>query len=491
MNRRERRSQDPAIQERKEKHTQASVLGDIVGGAGTSVGKGESGGWGIGSPNAKPATGQQPYVNPFIIPKAAGLTITSQTFPSNYYVEWNLSTWRAACDQVINQGYAYSYATLVTWVFQSSPFVQSLFRALGAALGRIPFFIVDKKGNKLEDWTQELCNKPWQKELDKEILFSHFWGFTGLNFDPIEGRVYKYPMQEIDPINQLLKQSTFSFYDGVRFKDYANLLFVQPSTAQESFLGWMQPITRSFIQMNMNKNSWVNAGRRLAFPMLAIGYPQADQGNDPTTGLPINPYKNQAEAIAANIDPSKAFVFPYTIDEKGNIVKSIQVDFEKPGTGAKAHDIFVDFNESEKNEIREMILGGDLTGNAGKNGSRSLGEVQERKLETVVEDLVEWILAYKNAEQLPKLLSYYKNAPDGIRFEINRAKQMPIDDIVKMSSVVTQNGKRLTDAFFEANGLVKDFIEDVPVPAPKGGNIDDTEFAAAIPSRSFLSKKKS
>jgi hypothetical protein len=94
MSRKERRANDPNIQAKKEQfEKQASPLGDIPSMTGSVWDKGgQGGGWGLGNPNAKPATGQQPAVNPFMIPKAAGLTITSQTYPNNYYVEWNLSS---------------------------------------------------------------------------------------------------------------------------------------------------------------------------------------------------------------------------------------------------------------------------------------------------------------------------------------------------------------------------------------------------------------
>lgn len=504
MNRRDRRANNPEVQKRKEEFQQnaSGVLGDIPSMTGSVWDKGgQGGGWGLGNPNAKPATGQQPSVNPFMIPKAAGLTITSQTYPNNYYVEWNLSTWRAVCDQVVKMGYTYPYATLVSWVYECSPFVQSLFRALGSAIGRVPFVIKDRKGNILEDWTKELCKKPYQKEMDKEILFSHFWGFTGLNFDPIKGKVYKYPIQDIDPINRMLRNNTFAFYNGAKFDDYANLLYIQPSCSQESFLGWMQAIARSFIQMNLNKNSWVGAGKRLAFPMLAVGYPQGDGAMDPETLETINPYKLQAENIATNIDPSKGIVFPYTLDPKGNIIRSIEVEFEKPGTSASAHNIFKDFNESEKDEIREMILGGTLTASAGAVGSRALGEVQERKFESVVDDLLDWIIAFKNDEQLPKLLQYYKNAPDGISFDIDRTKEWTLEEMKSLSEVVTANGKRLSSQFFEAAGIPPEFLEDAPVPAPALGSSesadsnlsaydDSIEFAIAQPKRSLFGIKK-
>lgn len=497
MSRRDRRAQDPEVQARKEQFEKnSSVLGDIPSMTGGVWDKGQGGGWGLGNPDAKPATGSAPAVNPFMIPKAAGLTITSQTYPNNYYVEWNLSTWRAVCDQVVKMGYTYPYATLVSWVYECSPFVQSLFRALGAAMGKVPFVIKDRKGNVLEDWTKELCKKQYQRDIDKELLYSHFWGFTGLNFDPIEGKVFKYPMQDIDPINRMLRQNTFAFYDGAKFDEYDNLIYIQPSSSVESFLGWMQPIARQFILMNQNDTSWVGAGRRLAFPMLAVGYPQADGAFDTETQEIINPYRVQAENIAQNIDPSKGIVFPYTIDPKGNIVKSIEIEFEKPGTSASMHNIFKDFNQEKKDEIREMIFGSTLTSTSGAVGSRALGEVHERKFESVIDDLLDDIIAFKNDVVLPKLLKYYKNAPDGIQYDVNRTKEWTLEEMKLLSDITTQNGKRLSTQFFVDNGVAADYIEDAPAPPAlsSGANFsageEHAEYEIVQPKRSLLGVKK-
>lgn len=497
MNRQERRAH---LQREAEKHEAGSSLGDIIGAQGaTGPAPGGGGGWGLGEKGAVPATGSQPQVNPFILPKPAGLTVTSQTFPSNYYVEWNLSTWRAACDQCTRMGYPLSYATLVSWVYECSPFVQSLFTALATPLDSTPFFIVDKNGKKLDDWTEELCNKPWLMELRQEILFSQFWGFTGLNFDPVNGQVYKYPMQQLDPINRMLRQSTFNFGDGVRFDEWDNMMFVQPSSNQERMLGLMQAIARSFIQINLNKQSWLAAGRRLAFPLLTIGYPQDDQSMDPN-GIALNPYRIQAESIAANIDPTKGIVYPYTKDARGEIQKSIEVTFEKTGTGAKAHDLYNDFNEAEKNEIREMILGGTLTADVGNSGSRALGEVQERKFDTMVSSKIEFVLATLNQSFLHKILKYYTNAPEGIRYDISRAKPMTLKDMSTLSEVVTQNGLRLNKNFFETNGIAGDFLDDAPAPAamppqqagkmPKNTNMDKDHNSADEDEREYFRSEK-
>ena len=487
MSRRERRNNDPKIIEKREQFG-SNILPSPLSG---SKSGGNGGGWGQGTPGAKPATGQTPDVNPFIIPKAAGLNVFSQTYPSNYFVEWNLSTWRYACDQCMKMGYTLSYATLVSWAYECSPFIRSLFEALGSALERIPVYIEDKKGNRLDDWSNELCNSTWTIQLRKEILFAYFWGFTGINFDPINKKVYKFPMQDIDPINRMLRSSTFSFGDGMLFEDHDNLIFIQPSSSYEAFLGWMQPITRSFIQMNVNKNNWIAAGKRLAFPVLTIGYPQADGAVNPVTGESINPYKIQAEEIAENIDPSQALTYPYTKDISGNIQKAIEIGFEQPRSSSSMHKIYQEFNTEEKNEIREMILGGTLTGDAGKAGSRALGEVQERKFDSVVESKMEFVLSVLNGEFLNKITKFYKNFPVGASFKFNSTKTLSVPEILQLSQAMTLSGKRLTEDFYEANGIAKEFIEDIPA-----GVIEPDEEKApatihmAIPRKTLFSSKK-
>jgi len=440
------------------------VSGIVDGGPG----KGGGGGWGLpGDAKADTATGQQPAVNPFVLPKASGINQVSQVFPTNFYIEWTLSGWRNACDTAMNMGYALNYATLVMWAFECSPFIQSLFTKWGDAIDGTQFFVVDSKGNQLPDFTEELCNKPWQIQLRREILFSFFWGFSGVNFDPISEKIYKYPMQNLDPINRLLRENTFSFYDGVKFSDVDNLLFIQPSSSYESFLGLMQPITRSFIMMNMSTINWLQAGLRLAFPILALGYPQADSAID-ANGNQINPLKTQAEYIAANIDPSKALTYPYTIKPDGSIQKSIEIDFEKTGTGANLFKIYSEFNDDFKNEIRELVLGGTLssTGSKSGSGSRSLGEVHERMFKAVIKSKIEYVLSVLNSDFKNKISKFYKNLPKDWKFEVNRADQLTLEEMTDLSAVLTQNGKRLTDTFFESNGINVDFFEDAPVVAP-------------------------
>jgi len=450
------------------------------------------GGYGQGNVNSKPATGTHPGVNPFMMPKASGLTQISQMFPNNYYIEWDLSSWRAACDQAIKMGFPISYSTLVSWVYESSPFVQSLFNALGDGLTQIPVFVTDMKGNRMDDITSEICSQRWFVELRKEILFAKFWGFTGINFDPLNNKIYKYPMQQLDPINRLLKQSTYNFSDGVDFFKTPNLLFVQPSTNYESFLGWMQPITRMFIQQNLNSMNWIQAGKRLAFPLLTIQYPAVDGAVNNENDM-INPYRLEAENYAANMDPSKTLLTPYVTDQNGNIQTSLIVDSKDTNAKQGAHKIYQEFNADGKNEVREMILGGTLTGDAGKFGTKGLGGVHMDKLETVIRARNEEVLAVLNdtADFARKLPMFYKDFPKEFKFDINRTKEFDIEEISALSKSATENKLQLTAKFFIKYGLDAEDIQEAPEPVKIP--VNDTEslsVSIAKPNRSVFDALK-
>ena len=480
MNRKERRALNPEIRTKRELFK-------------ANIGSG----YGIGNPKAISAGGQIPSVNPFYQPKQVGIDIYSQFFPPSYFVEWDFTLHRKATDQAMLMGYMSMYATLVTWTYQNSAFVRGLMRKYETIITKNPIYIVDKNGNKLDDWSMEITQTTWFVSLCKEILLSRFWGPTGLNFNPLTKTLYKYPQQQLDPINRMLRSSTYNFTDGTNFADNVNLLYVQPSSTQEEFLGYMQTISRDFIAMNLNNNNWLQGGTRLAFPILAIGYPQndgaimTDEGGNiilDTNGNPIkaNPFKREAEQLAMNIDPSKAFTYPYTLDEKGQMIKSIDVDFKTPG-GGRAYTVFHDFNEDRRNEIREWILGSDIIGhNPTKGGTRSLGQVHLLSWEDIQSECLEFVLNVLNDENdfYKKLKSFYKNFPEGSRLEINRVREMQIADVEAYSNILVQNGRRFTDEFFVSQGLNKEFFEDTPM-TDQGAN------AKLIPEKNNNSSKPS
>jgi hypothetical protein len=468
-----RRSGNPVVMTRKQDYLAGVKTGNIrntpaaSGGPMSTSPRGATrpgaSGWGVGSPGAKPAMGDTPAVNPWQMPKPTGLTHTSQTYAPNYYVEWNFSTWRAVVDQCRNYGYTMPFATMVTWVYQCSPFIRSLFNTSKAWIDNIPFFCEDGKGNQYPEWTAALVGERYQRKIIQQFLLANAWGFTGINFDPWAKKMLKYPMQDVDPINGLLRQSTWNFTNGLFFNTIPNMILIQPDPSSEGFCGDMEPISRSFIAMNLNKSSWLNAGLRLAMPIITAGYPQDDARLN-ELGQEMNPFKIQADDILRNIKPGEGVSYPYIINDKQEVQKSIMIEFEKPGTGGKAHDIFSDFNEAEKNEIREMWLGGTLTADVGDRGSRALGEVQERKFEMFMKGPVEDVIDGLNTQYVPKMRSFFHNMPGDLVINIDRTRQKSADEIVMLSNVMNQNGLKLNKKFFVSNGLPEEFIEDA-VPA--------------------------
>lgn len=448
----------------------------------TGNGKG-GGGFGTVQPGTRTATGS-PIVNPFFIPKQSGLNVGSWVYPSQYLVPWDTTRVRLACDQVTKMGYTQDYATLTSWVYEKSAFVQSLFLKLGAAMDRVPFYIVDKKGEEIPGLTDALCNQQWQIQLRREILYAHFWGFTMLNFDPVEGECYKYPMQQIDPINRMLKANTFAFYDGAMADDYPNLLYIQPSNNYEAFCGWMQPIAFAFVEMNENNDNQLAAGRRAAYSSTVVYYPQDDGSVDPVTNLPRNDYKQQAIDISTNMNPKVGLVAPYVLNDKNEMQKSIVLESEKNGNSAQAYKIYSDLNERYEGHIQTLIFGRSLTGGSGgKSGNRALGEVEERAMDDRVAELMPFILSTLNNKFKTKISQLYDGLPNinNWDYSYNHAKQLTIADIQVLGATFNANGYKLTPKFFEEQGgMSPDFFEPMPQPETDTLVKPDATFQMAV-----------
>ena len=473
MNRKERRNNDPSILHKR-----------------IAFASQNSGGYGLPNSNAKPTSGQQPTVNPFIIPKQTGITHFSQTFPNQYMVEWDLSTWRAACDQATKCGYPVSYAVLVNWCYECSSFVQSLFQGVEIGISDIPITMMDSKGNIIDEWKKEISDKKWFRDLLKEVLFANFWGFTGLNFDPISEKVYKYPMQDIDPINRMIRQSTYNFWNGLYFSDYSNLLYVQPNSG-ELFLGYMQSITRSFIQMNLNNNNWIAAGKRIAFPLMTVGYPQ---DNNITEGGELsNASRAEAEAVIRTADPTNGLVYPYTRNPDGSINKVLELNFEGGKSGNGMWRLYSEFNAAQKDDILSRVFTSTLTSNVNDKGTYALGKIHMDKYQMSIRYLVDNAISELNGEFMRKLPAFYKKFPKDINLSINKAKEWTLEELQILAPIVQASGKKFTDTFFEQIGLTPDEIEDAPETKISESNLPpepDTELASKSEKRTLLGTKK-
>jgi hypothetical protein len=459
--RQERRTNDPLVQSKAELFKAITDSVTLASQQGT--------GYGIGNSNAKIARGTIPAVNPFMQPKDTGLTSISRSFLNNYFTDWDRTRWRYACEMARGSGYATEYNLLVNWTFESSAFIQSLFRAMAISSSKIPVIFKDDKGNDADDLNTEIVNKKWFKDLLLEAIYSHFWGYSGVNIDPFNNKIFKYQLQQIDPINEMLKENTYGFYDGVLIKDNINLLFFQPSKSYETFLGWMQPITRWFIDENINDNNWLAAGRTLGFPQKKIGFSQDDAQTD-TNGNVVNASQIQAWEIAKNIDAEHALVLPFTYDLNGKPIYHVDVSaVDMGGVGAgQRHKIFTDFSESKKNEIRELINQGTLTSSSGKVGSQSLGKVHQDMQENALLFTIESAISMLNLDFLRKLKILYKGFPDNVSLCINKAKEFDIEELTAWSNIAKNSGKKFSMRFFEKSGFSEEDLEDMPVQSGGG-----------------------
>ena len=418
--------------------------------------KGNTGsGFGLGNGNITAIKGNSPTANPFMQPKMMGLNVGSKFYFPNYYQTWDISAWRLACDQAINMAFPSSYGTMIEWVESSSPFIKSLKREIKISTSKVPIYLLDENGVKDEIWTKEICEKKWFRKLRQIINLMHFDGFGAVNFDPIGNQIFKYPIQNIDYINQAVKRSTYEPMAVENCKENENLLFIQHSNDYTDLLGWMQPISRAFIEMNQNSSNWLMAGKRFSNPIPVVYYPQSDVSSNWNGSEAVNTYREEAELILRNFDPSNGLTAPYTLDNQGKMVKALDLDFISPKSGGSAYKVYEDFNEIRKNEIREMIMLSTLTSSGGLHGTKGLGEVHERKFEDVIIDIISDELDILNDETdfLKKVRSFYKNMPENLHFGIDKAKQWEITEVIQISNLVNQNGYQLKPEFFTELGL--------------------------------------
>ena len=398
-----------------------------------------------------------------------------QTYPMTRYIDYTERDWRIASDRLINNGQGQMWDTIVTWMLSSSSFVQTLVERRLTPILSTRFVLVDKDGEVDEELTESI-NKRWFKSWIESAAMAIFQGYSAGVFDPKMNKTERYPIAVIDPFNRALKHNPFELNGQERFADYSNLFYVQYSSQHQTMLGLFQPLVKEYIGISITLRNWLASGTRQAFPMTQVGYKSAVVTNQVTNEQDeeelqqVNQNKATAEYIADNIDPTVAIVTPFSIDDKGNQVYDVDVRQTEHHSSDNAYKTYADYiNEAEIRMIN-LVLGSQLTMKEGT--SRALGEVHERVSKTYAERDVEWMLDILNNELKPKL-----NIPEDHYFSQDSTTALTLDDAQKLSTIVNENGKQLTQDFFTQIGLPDNFYEDkvgLPVP-PVAVKDNDTD----------------
>jgi SPP1 gp7 family putative phage head morphogenesis protein len=391
-----------------------------------------------------------------------------QTYPMTRYLDYTEADWRTASDRLINTGMGQDWDTMVTWMLSSSTLIQTLIDRRLNPVRAVKFTVVDEYGDVNEEWT-EAINKEWFKQFVDAAMMAVFQGYSAGVFSPEKNKLERYPIALIDPFNKALKHTPYDTNGHERFEDYSNLFYVEYSSQHQTMLGLFQPISKEYIGIAITLRNWLASGTRHAFPVTQVGYNgdatilQTITNPDGTQEqVQTNQNKEVAQYISRNIDPTVAITTPFHLGNDNKPVYDVEVKQTEHTSTDKAYETYSSYIDKAERRIINLVLGATLTMTEGN--SRALGEVHERITSQYTEKDIQWIIGILNNVLKPKI-----NLPEGLSFSYDNTQSLTVDDAKKISDVVNQNGRQLSQDFFTQIGIPENLIEEksmggIPTP---------------------------
>lgn len=256
---------------------------------------------------------------------------------------------------------------------------------------------------------------PWFKELRKDLIMSHFWGFTLVQFYLDEDGNIRYDLinrKHYDPIHRKLLKYQGSI-DGISIDEFPNTMFV----GSERKLGIFAELLPAVLYKRGNMADWARFANIFGMPIREYTY---DAGDEDARARLIADARRQG-SNAVYIHPKDSEL---TLIEASN----------KTGSS----ELYRTFAEYWDAKMSIRVLGNTLTTDAKENGTQSLGTVHKEEEDEMNADDCDFLLDILNYNMRPVFQNLGFNV-DGGEFvyarhdKINPSQQ--IDIVQKLSSM--------------------------------------------------------
>ena len=256
---------------------------------------------------------------------------------------------------------------------------------------------------------------PWFKELRKDLIMSHFWGFTLVQFYLDEDGNIRYDLinrKHYDPIHRKLLKYQGAI-DGISIDEFPNTMFV----GSERKLGIFAELLPAVLYKRGNMADWARFANIFGMPIREYTY---DAGDEDARARLIADARRQG-SNAVYIHPKDSEL---TLIEASN----------KTGSS----ELYRTFAEYWDAKISIRVLGNTLTTDAKENGTQSLGTVHKEEEDEMNADDCDFLLDILNYNMRPVFQNLGFNV-DGGEFvyarhdKINPSQQ--IDIVQKLSSM--------------------------------------------------------
>lgn len=272
-----------------------------------------------------------------------------------------------------------------------------------------------RRNDQPDDVINAQLRSPWFKELRKDLIMSHFWGFTLVQFYLDEDGNIRYDLinrKHYDPIHRKLLKYQGAI-DGISIDEFPNTMFV----GSERKLGIFAELLPAVLYKRGNMADWARFANIFGMPIREYTY---DAGDEEARVRLIADARRQG-SNAVYIHPKDSEL---TLREASN----------KTGSS----ELYRTFAEYWDSKMSIRVLGNTLTTDARENGTQSLGTVHKQEEDEMNADDCGFLLDILNYNMRPVFQNLCFNV-DGGEFvyakhdKINPSQQ--IDIVQKLSSM--------------------------------------------------------
>lgn len=272
-----------------------------------------------------------------------------------------------------------------------------------------------RRNDQPDDVINAQLRSPWFKELRKDLIMSHFWGFTLVQFYLDEDGNIRYDLinrKHYDPIHRKLLKYQGAI-DGISIDEFPNTMFV----GSERKLGIFAELLPAVLYKRGNMADWARFANIFGMPIREYTYDAGDE--EARVRLIADARRQGSNAV---------YIHP-----KDSELKLIEAS-NKTGSS----ELYRTFAEYWDSKMSIRVLGNTLTTDAKENGTQSLGTVHKEEEDEMNADDCDFLLDILNYNMRPVFQNLGFNV-DGGEFvyakhdKINPSQQINI--VQKLSSM--------------------------------------------------------
>lgn len=272
-----------------------------------------------------------------------------------------------------------------------------------------------RRNDQPDDVINAQLRSPWFKQLRKDIVMSHFWGFTLVQFYLDGDGNIRYDLinrKHYDPIHRKLLKYQGAI-DGISIDEFPNMMFV----GSERGLGIFAELLPAVLYKRGNMADWARFANIFGMPIREYTYDAGDE-------------EARARLIADARRQGSNAVYIHPKDSGLKLIEAAN----KTGSS----ELYRTFAEYWDAKMSIRVLGNTLTTDAKENGTQSLGTVHKEEEDEMNADDCDFLLDILNYNMRPVFQNLGFNV-DGGEFvyarhdKINPSQQ--IDIVQKLSSM--------------------------------------------------------